>query len=170
MSAARSVEDLASIATGLRSAFLRTGYTADGVLDLLGADAHDALGRGEPVPVRRASAGGGELGVLVRLLLLGDSCPTNEVAAALRPVSVDDAVRVGMLDHDDHGVRAVIDVRPVDFGAGSRWLFSDLDGSMRRIAIDDDHVLGVGQASLSLLRATSTEPVRTPLIPSECSR
>lgn len=161
MSTARSVEDLASIAADLRSAFLRIDYTADGILNLLGTDAHDALGRGEPVPVRRACADGGELGVLIRLLLLGDTCPEGDVAAALKPVPVDEAVRVGMLDHDDHGVRAAIDVRPIDFGTGSRWLFSDLDGSMRRIAITDDHVLGVGQASLSLLRATATEPVGT---------
>jgi methylase of polypeptide subunit release factors len=155
------VEGLASIAAGLRTAFLRTDYTADGVLELLGADAHSALGRGEPVPVRRACDDGGELGVLIRLLLLGDTCATRDVAAALKPVAVDDAIAAGMLDPDGDGVRAAIDVRPVDFGSGSRWLFSDLDGSMRRLDITDDHVLGVGQASLSLLRATATDAVGT---------
>jgi methylase of polypeptide subunit release factors len=155
------MEHLSSIAARLRSAFLRSDYTADGVLDLLGADAHDALGRGEPAPVRRACTGGGELSVLIRLLLLGDTCSAAEVAAALSPVSVDDAIGTGMLDPDGIGLRATIDVRPVDFGSGPRWLFSDLDGSMRRIDITEDHVLGVGQASLSLLRATSTESVDT---------
>lgn len=42
----------------LRSCFLRTGYDTDGVLGLLGADAHAALGRGEAVPAERASRGG----------------------------------------------------------------------------------------------------------------
>jgi methylase of polypeptide subunit release factors len=101
--------------------------------------------------------------VLIRLLLLCDTCTVAEVAAALRPVSVEDGVRAGMLDHDGDGIRAAIDVRPVDFGSGSRWLFSDIDGSMRPTAITEDHVLGVGQASLSLLQATSTAPVGTVL-------
>src|SRR5690606_21123255 len=46
-----------------------------------------------------------------------------------------------------------------DTGAGNRWVLSDLDDSMHRRTLTEDHVLGVGHASLSLLRATPTAPV-----------
>jgi hypothetical protein len=57
----------------LREAFLTAGYTADGVVELLGAQAHAALGRGEPEPARRATEDAGPLGTLVRLFLLGEA-------------------------------------------------------------------------------------------------
>ena len=54
---------------------------------LLGAAAHAALGRGEVEPAYRAAADGDELGVLVRMLLLGAIEPDAAVAAALAPAA-----------------------------------------------------------------------------------
>lgn len=147
-------DGLADLAPRLRDVFHTHGYDADGVLDLLGDDVHAALGRGEPVPVRRACADGGELGTLVRLLLVHDSLDRATVGAAVGPIAVDDAVAAGLLEADGDSVRAAVDVRPLDAGHGTRWMVSDLDGSMRPVEIAPDHVLGVGHASLSLLRAT----------------
>ncbi len=147
----------------LRSCFLRTGYDTDGVLGLLGPDAHAALGRGEAVPAERASRGGGELGTLVRLFLLAMRCPAAEVTRALAPVDVDDAVRAGLLERVGDGVRTALDVRPFDTGSGTRWLVSDLDGELREHGVEREHVLGVGQASLSLLHTVPTAPVATAL-------
>ncbi|MCW2722238.1 MAG: SAM-dependent methyltransferase, partial [Pseudonocardia sp.] len=79
-------------ADALRTALSRARYTTDGVRDLLGHGAHAALGRGEVEPAFRASADGGELGVLVRLLLLGAVEPDAAVAAALAPLAPADAV------------------------------------------------------------------------------
>ncbi|MTL15061.1 methyltransferase [Nocardia seriolae] len=154
---------LADLAPDLRAALTRVRYDADARLEALGDAAHAALGRGEPVPVRRAAADLGELGTLVRLLLLGDPITEAEAAAALSPVSIERAVAAGLLEHDGSEVRAALDLRPLDLGAGTRWVLSDLDDSMRRRSLDTDHVLGVGQASLSLLRATPTEKVGTVL-------
>lgn len=154
---------LADLAPDLRAALTRVRYDADALLEALGDAAHAALGRGEPVPVRRAAADLGELGTLVRLLLLGDPITEAEAAAALSPVSIERAVAAGLLEHDGSEVRAALDLRPLDLGAGTRWVLSDLDDSMRRRSLDTDHVLGVGQASLSLLRATPTEKVGTVL-------
>src|SRR5690606_10590768 len=116
----------------LRDALVRVGYDADNLLAVLGPDAHAALGRSEPVPVRRAAENAGELGVLIRLLLLGDTLPEELVAAAFAPVSVDESVAAGLLDRDGGLVRAALDLRPLDTGAGTRWILSDLDDSMRR--------------------------------------
>lgn len=148
---------LAELAPELRAALLRVGYDAGTLLDALGDEAHAALGRGEPVPVRRATRELGELGTLVRLLLLGDPVPEHEAAAAFSPLRIDRAVAAGLLERDGDQIRAALDLRPLDLGAGTRWVLSDLDDSMRRRSLDTDHVLGVGQASLSLLRATPTE-------------
>lgn len=148
------VDGLSGIAPRLNEAFLSHRYDADGVLDLLGDDVHAALGRGEPVPVRRACAQGGELGTLVRLLLVHDTVDRPACDAALGPLGVDEAIGAGLLVADGDGVRAAIDVRPLDTGHGTRWMVSDLDGAMRPVDIAADHVLGVGHASLSLLRAT----------------
>ncbi|MGW4090557.1 DUF7782 domain-containing protein [Nocardia sp. NPDC004750] len=153
---------LAALCPDLRTALTRVGYDADTLLEVLG-DAHAALGRSEPVPVRRAARAAGELGTLIRLLLLGDALPEREVAAALAPVEMDRAVAAGLLEREGDEVRAALDLRPLDTGAGTRWVLSDLDDSMRRRTLTEDHVLGVGHASLSLLRATPTRPVGTVL-------
>lgn len=154
---------LVRLAPRLREAFEARGYDADTLLSGLGDEAHAALGRGEPVPVRRAARHAGELGALIRLLLVGDALPRAEAAAALDPVGVDEAVAAGLLEADRDGVRAALDVRPMDLGFGTRWMLSDLDGSMRAAATAPDHVLGVGHASLSLLRATPTARAGTVL-------
>ena len=61
----------------LRSTFLRLNYTIDGVHELLGDDAFQALFRHEPVPAWLATTTPQEretspLAPLVRLLLLGE--------------------------------------------------------------------------------------------------
>ncbi|RDI31556.1 methyltransferase family protein [Rhodococcus sp. AG1013] len=154
---------LLSICGPLREALTRCAYDTDSILDLLGADAHAALDRHEPVPVRRATANGGDLGQLVRLFLLCDDCDAADVASALAPLALDDAVAAGLLSRTGETVRAELDLRPLDLGTGNRWVLSDLDGSMRARPTADDHVIGVGHASLSLLQGTPTRPVGTVL-------
>jgi len=150
---------LLSICPALRTALNRSRYDLDAVRELLGPEAHAAYGRGEPVPARRAARGAGDLGLLVRLFLLQDTCPEDDVARALAPLSPADAIRAGLLERDGDGVRAALDLRPFDAGTGTRWLLSDLDGSLRPTVTRPDHVLGVGQAPLSLLHATPTDRV-----------
>lgn len=157
-------EDLVDLAPLLRESFLRCGYEADTLLATLGDAAHAALGRGEAVPVRRALPPAGDLSTLVRLLLLGDPCPRADVVAALAPATVEQAIAAGLLSETADPaaaghVSAALDLRPIDMGAGNRWLFSDLDDSMRRRVVNPEHVLGVGHASLSLLQATPIDSV-----------
>ena len=150
---------LLSLCPALRTALIRCRYDLDTVRELLGPEAHAALGRSEPVPARRIARGAGDLGVLVRLFLLQDTCLEDEVAQALAPVTTEQAVQAGLVERDGDGVRAALDLRPLDAGTGSRWVLSDLDGSIRPVPTRPDHVLGVGQASLSLLQATPTDRV-----------
>lgn len=148
---------LLRLAPPLREAFERVGFTADGILAALGTEVHDALGRGEPTPVRRRCRTLGDLGALVRLFLLADDVDVEAARTALAPVDPDDAERAGLIARPGSSVvRTLLDVRPLDLGEGNRWVVSDIDGSTREVAIGADHVLGVGHASLSLVRATPT--------------
>ncbi|WP_193354361.1 class I SAM-dependent methyltransferase [Amycolatopsis sp. ATCC 39116] len=142
----------------LREAFQRTGYDADGVVDALGGAAHAALGRGEPELAFRASADAGELGTLIRLFLLGSTEPEAAVRAALAPLALDDALAAGLVRGREQ-LRAGLDVRPHGDEQGSWWVVSDLDSDVLGAEVPPDHVLGVGHASLSLIRATTRRPV-----------
>ncbi|MGH3568030.1 MAG: DUF7059 domain-containing protein [Pseudonocardia sp.] len=141
----------------LRTALRRARYSTGGVRTLLGGQAHAALGRGEPEPepAFRATVDGGELGVLVRLLLLGSVEPDGAVRAALAPLTPTDAAATGLLRRDGAGWAAALDLRP--YGDGDWWVLSDLD----RRRQDRDHVTGVGAASLTLAAATVRRPVAT---------
>ncbi|MPY97172.1 MAG: methyltransferase [Actinophytocola sp.] len=148
----------------LREAFLRIGYDADGVLDAIGGFAHAALTRDEPELAYRASRDAGELGTMIRLFLLGNAELATDVAKALAPVTIDEAISTGLLRGEGDAVRAGFDVRPHGDEDSSWWVISDLEPEHRRWLDRElltDHVLGIGQASMSLVRATSRRPVGT---------
>jgi methylase of polypeptide subunit release factors len=142
-------------AGALRTALLRARYSTDGVRELLGPSAHAALGRGEVEPAFRATRDAGELGVLVRLLLLGATEPDPAVTAALAPLTPAEAAAVGLLTPTADGWRAALDLRPYGDDDGDWWVLSDLDAGRQ----DRDHVTGVGGASLTLAAATVRRPV-----------
>jgi methylase of polypeptide subunit release factors len=144
----------ADLCARLRDSFLSAGYTADGVLAALGPQAHAALGRGEPEPARRASRDAGVLGILIRLFLLGDAEPDAGIRAALG-VDLDEAVAAEVVTRDG---RAGLDIRPYE---DDWWVISDLDADLRGGTVPEDHVLGVGHASINLARATARRSVGT---------
>ncbi|WP_291080028.1 class I SAM-dependent methyltransferase [Dietzia sp. UBA5065] len=157
---------LAELAPMLAEAFRAHGYTVDGLAESLGAEAISALARSDAPSVRRHARAAGPAGLLVRLFVLGDALPEAGVAAALRGIDVEDGIAAGLwtLPGQPTGtLRALVDLRPVDTGHGTRWVFADPDGSMVHADTRPDHVLGIGQATLSLLRITPTSPVDTVL-------
>ncbi|MGW1678694.1 DUF7782 domain-containing protein [Saccharopolyspora sp. NPDC002376] len=144
----------------LRDAFRAAEYDADGVVELLGPEAHISLGRGELVPALRATADAGPLGTLIRLFLLGQAEPQAAVEAAFAPLPLAEAQAAGIVVADGDRMRAGLDIRPHGVGDDSWWVMSDLDSELRGgRPVEPDHVLGVGHASLSLVRATSRREV-----------
>ncbi|SDC45725.1 DUF7782 domain-containing protein [Actinokineospora iranica] len=143
----------------LRDALRTVGYDADGVVAALGDQAHAALGRGEPEPARRATRDGSPLSTLVRLFLVGDGQPVERVRRALGGVDVAEAAAAGLLRVDGGEVRAGLDLRPYGDDQGSWWVLADLDAEQTGRPVGEDHVLGIGHASLSLARATVRRPV-----------
>lgn len=161
----RSTPTLADLGSALAEEFRRHSFTVAGLERALGPEAVAALGRSDAATVRRRVRDAGIVGVLVRLFILGDPVPRADVAAALRGVPAQQGVEANLWTLVDGGsaLRSLIDLRPVDTGYGTRWVFSDVDGSMVHTETRPDHVLGVGQASLSLLRITPSSPAGTVL-------
>ncbi|ARZ68755.1 transferase [Streptomyces albireticuli] len=157
----------------LRESLLTAAFTADGLLDLLGAPAYAALARSETVPALRATRVDGPLETLVRLFLLQLPVAHARAAAAL---PVDDCLADGWLVRDGGDVRATVDVRPYSGPEGEDWwIVSDLGcavggaggiagGSGGPSGVDRSQlVLGVGGASTTLAGITIRTPVASAL-------
>ncbi|MFJ9807741.1 methyltransferase [Streptomyces sp. NPDC101158] len=152
-------------AVRLREALLAADFTADGLLDLLGAQAYAALARSETVPALRATRGDSPLETLVRLFLLQQAVEHERAAAAL---PLEEALADGWLVRADDTVYAAVDVRPYGGPDGEDWfIVSDLGcavGGAGGIGKKDEGVvLGVGGASTTLAGITVRKPVATAL-------
>jgi methylase of polypeptide subunit release factors len=153
-----------ALAADLRSA----GYTTDGVVDLLGADANAAFSRGlrwSAMRITDRPAPGSErLAVLVRLFLLGVGVSRDRVALALPTAGVDALLDNGVLEQTDgDSLRAVLEIRPHGDGTSDFLVVSDMDAAIRPGPVDRDHVLGIGGASVTLANAVMRNPVRRAL-------
>lgn len=139
------------------------GYDAERLRSRWGLAADGALGRGHALPARRALAGdAAPVAVLARMLGLGDAEPVATASAALPTLGVDGLVALGLAVREGEVVRPTALVRPQSFvddeGAGQWWVASDLDEAALGSALPEDHVLGVGGASLTLAGLQLTTP------------
>jgi methylase of polypeptide subunit release factors len=152
----------------LRSDLEASRFTVDALEELWGPDAASALHRGQRVPARRVLAArragheaSADLATLAELFVLGLSVSRQETAHALPALGVDGAVELGLLgraptDGTTTGasVRALLDLRPYSFtdarGDGQWWIISDLGELALGHALGEQHVLGVGGASMTL--------------------
>ncbi|MFV0128577.1 methyltransferase [Streptomyces sp. HMX112] len=152
-------------AARLRDALLAADFTADGLLELLGAPAYAALARSETVPALRATHGDGVLDTLVRLFLLQRPVPNERARAAL---PLEEALADGWVTETGGEVRAAVDVRPYGGPEGEDWfIVSDLGCAVGGAGGASGHgegvVLGVGGASTTLAGITVRTPVASAL-------
>jgi methylase of polypeptide subunit release factors len=158
--------DRPDVAARLREALLAVSFTADGLLELLGAPAYAALSRSETVPALRATRGDTPLEMLVRLFLLQQPVPYARAAAVL---PADACLESGWLARTgEDEVAATVDVRPYGGPGGEDWfIVSDLGcavggaGGIGNRA--EGVVLGVGGASMTLAGITVRTPVTSAL-------
>ena len=140
----------------------------DGVGALVGDVASAALDREQALPALRATEGSGDpAAVLLRCVTLGRPVTRAQLDAALPRTGTAGAAALGLVaaagqgPHDE--VRPLVDLRPyaVDDAAGGAqwWLVSDLGELATGASLREDHVLGVGGASLTLASATVRTPV-----------
>ncbi|AEG43205.1 methyltransferase [Isoptericola variabilis] len=158
------------LVAALRTDLDASGFTVDGVGDLLGEVASAALHREQAVPARRAleaAPADDPRAPLTRLFLLGDDVPRAALDRALPGVGAEGAERLGLVRAAgraaDDAVRAVVDLRPyaaVDArGPVSWWLASDHGELVTGGRLPADHVLGAGGASTTLAQVTMRDPV-----------
>ncbi|GAA3983093.1 class I SAM-dependent methyltransferase [Streptomyces marokkonensis] len=158
--------DRPDVTARLRDALLGASFTADGLLELLGAPAYAALSRSETVPALRATRGDTPLELLVRLFLLQQPARHARVADVL---PVDACLESGWLVRaGDDEVAATVDVRPYGGPGGEDWfIVSDLGCAVGGAGGIGSHaqgvVLGVGGASTTLAGLTVRTPVSAAL-------
>ncbi|WP_442544769.1 DUF7059 domain-containing protein [Arthrobacter sp. KN11-1C] len=166
--------DRPALLTALADDLRDVGYTVDGVAGLLGQSAHAALARDQLIPALivtepaavtedpatdRAKAA---LAVVVRLWLLAVPQTEAELDAALPRVRTSGLVELGLVEKNDGGaVAAKVDLRPYGWdsnedgsGGAELWVSSDLAAHQQPGVLRHDHVLGIGQASTTLVQTT----------------
>lgn len=150
----------------LHDALRRTGFTHDRVAELLGEAAMDALARDQAVPALRVlepalrTPGHPDrcLAGVVSLFLLGRTVPVETLAPA--PVRPEQLVGLGLAEETEGGLRSTVDLRPHASDDGTElYVASDLGESQRPGVLRRDHVLGIGQASLTLAQTTDRRRV-----------
>ncbi|MCC3281396.1 DUF7059 domain-containing protein [Arthrobacter caoxuetaonis] len=170
---------------GLAADLADAGYTVDGVAAFLGGEAGAALGRDQVVPAMLAcqaafdAAAPEPVAAAVALWLVGESLPAALLEKAFPRTGSAGLRSLGLIEDDPENpdrVRAAVDLRPYSFDAppvsdGGNgdgrpealpatllWVASDLGSHQRPGVLPHDHVLGIGQASLSLAQLTVRRP------------
>ncbi|WP_347285564.1 class I SAM-dependent methyltransferase, partial [Corynebacterium stationis] len=152
------------LAPELVDVFEKAGFNTHGIAAHLGPQATEALYRGEPAAVEVATGRGTQMDLLIRLFLLHEPMPATELAKAVGSVLATKLVDANIAQTNASGVvRIALDIRSHVIDGANRWVFSDVDASVVDHVPGPEHVLGVGAASLSLLRTTPTTPVQSVL-------
>ena len=175
--------DLPGLLTALAADLRRVDYTLDGVAELLGESAYRALNRDQLIPAllatESAAQGGpatGEsttaaLAAVVRLWLLAEPQTRETLDAALPGIGTDGLMELGLLEPVPGAepgadlLQAKADLRPygwegtegedaVGSGGAELWVASDLAAHQQAGVLRHDHVLGIGQASTTLVQTT----------------
>ncbi|WES63594.1 methyltransferase [Microbacter sp. GSS18] len=144
------------------------GFEADAVRAAWGPIADDAVGRGLRAPALRALAGRGDpLAVLARMFVIGMPQPIAAVDAALPRTRASGLSALGLAVTEQDEVVPTALVHPQAFadahGDGHWWIASDLDEAAVGGPLPEDHVLGVGGASLTLAGLQLPLPARRAL-------
>ncbi|MEJ3405149.1 methyltransferase [Rathayibacter sp. YIM 133350] len=170
-----------SLVDDLRTDLAAAGYTVAALDSLWGPDAATALHRGHRVPARRALEAHRDrllhlppVAVLAQLFVLGMAVPRSALAEALPTLTVTGAEELGLVASvapssrgAGHIMRPSRDLRPYAFtdaaGDAHWWIISDLGELVSGGPLRQDHVLGVGGASLTLSGLMFTSAVESVL-------
>jgi len=170
--------DLPELLQALAADLRRIGYTVDGVAGLLGEAAHAALARDQLIPAliateaaARSTPATAALAAVVRLWLLAEPQETGTLDAALPGIRTEGLLELGLVEPSgEDRVQAKVDLRPygwegtsgedtVSGGGAELWVASDLAAHQRPGVLRHDHVLGIGQASTTLVQVTARRHV-----------
>ncbi|WP_314194127.1 methyltransferase [uncultured Arthrobacter sp.] len=158
--------DLPDLLQALASDLRGVGYTLEGVADLLGESAYAALNRDQPIPalIATEAAAAGEphtaaLAAVVRFWLLAVPQEAEVLDGALPRTRAEGLAALGLAKITGTEVVAEADLRPYGWDGGRNgrveiWVASDFAAHQRPGVLRHDHVLGIGQASTTLVQTT----------------
>ena len=140
------------------------GYRTDALREAWGDAADGALGRGHALPIRRRLSGDASaLAVIARLFGIGDAVAAEAASLAFPTTGIAGLQALGLVRTDGGMLQPTALVRPQAFidedAVGEWWIASDLDEAALGGPLPEDHVLGVGGASLTLAGLQLTSPV-----------
>ncbi|MGG5174847.1 DUF7059 domain-containing protein [Pseudarthrobacter sp. J1763] len=164
-----SLELLADLAADLRAA----AYTLEGVEQFLGASAWAALNRDQLIPALLVSQqhDADPLSVIVQLWLLARPQSEERINNAFPTLAAAGLAELGLVEvsgASENGplISALVDLRPYGWdanadgsGGAELWVASDLGAHQRPGVLRKDHVLGIGQASTTLVQMTARRHV-----------
>lgn len=168
----------------IRGALERLNYSYDGVRELLGERAFEAMARDQVVPGTwrvqnilddaHTTDPDRRLARMIGFFLFARTLTRTELADALGgEPALDDFIAANLVEFaesenartpensgEEPYYRAVFDLRPHSADDGTElWVASDLGAHQRPGVLRKDHVLGIGQASLTLAQITERTPV-----------
>jgi methylase of polypeptide subunit release factors len=165
MAGAYAAVVIGPVPADLAARFRMLDYRVGPVVELIGAEAHQALARNITIPAACALQDRDDpLAVLTRLWLLQLPVPRLALEHAL-PGLLEALTSAGILALDGDRVRAVVDIRPYASDEGEFWVAADLTPNLDTLTapIRPDHVLGVSAASATLAQLTLRRPVENAL-------
>lgn len=141
-------------AADLRADLDESGYTVEGVADLLGPVASAALHREQRLPADLATRGSTDpAALLLRLFVLGLPVPAGHLDRALPRTGTAGLAAAGAVapvPGRPGEVLARCDLRPYGEEERAWWVASDLGETAVGGPLPPDHVLGIGGASTTL--------------------
>lgn len=162
--------DLPDLLAALAAVLRAVDYTLDGVANLLGESAYTALNRDQTIPALlaaeravRRDGGAKALAAVVRLWLLAEPQPKETLDAALPGLRAEGLLALGLVEPVPGTalLAAKADLRPYGWdanedgsGGAELWVASDLAAHQQEGVLRHDHVLGIGQASTTLVQTT----------------
>ncbi|MEU6076439.1 methyltransferase [Micromonospora sp. NPDC047074] len=145
----------------LRTALTRAGFTSNGIATRLGAQATGGVARNDFRAALRATEDRDPLDTLIRVFVCEQTEPEAAVAAALAPLSLDEALAGGLVERHGDGLRMGVDLEPY---GDDWWVLADVPASARPgRPLHSEHVLGIGGATQTLIGATVRRPVEAAL-------
>ncbi|GAA1497060.1 methyltransferase [Paeniglutamicibacter kerguelensis] len=148
----------------------RGQFAHEAIIEFLGEVAHEALMRDQLIPALRLIGSLPRptvLGTMLGLFMLGGEASESDIAVAFPSLGLAGLVELGLLEAvpEANGMwHARVDMRPHASDADAEiWVASDLGAHQRPGVLRHDHVLGIGQASLTLAQTTIRPRVDTAL-------
>jgi methylase of polypeptide subunit release factors len=146
---------IAKLATALQSA----GYDAKRIRPMLRADSESLTPRPADVPIIvRLLPNGDPLATLLRLFLLSLPVPIADARAALSPLTIEHALRLGIVRRSPGGLESTVRLLP----AGDLVIACDRSPESAP-DLAADHVMGVASSSVFLASLTVRHPIERAL-------